>query len=54
MFLWVSLVVDSLVQVICDGDGTSDKQKRLDMVPAGMRNLYDVVLKSISPPPSSN
>jgi hypothetical protein len=40
VFLWVSLVVSSLLSGITDGDCISDLQQRLDLLPADLTDLY--------------
>lgn len=49
VFLWVSLVVKSMVTGLRNEDGFSDLQKRLSLLPAGLENLYRHMLQ-ITPP----
>jgi hypothetical protein len=50
VFLWVKLVVASLLKGINNCDDISDLQKRLDLLPVGLENLYRHMLGSIEPP----
>lgn len=49
VFLWVSLVVNSLSEGLTNHDGLSDLQKRLQELPPELEGLYSTMLKSISP-----
>ena len=50
VFLWVSLVVKSLLEGLTNHDGLSDLQKRLRALPPELEGLYSTMLNSISPP----
>jgi hypothetical protein len=47
VFLWVILVVQSLLQGLTDGERLSDLQKRLDSLPADLKTLFWRILKSV-------
>ncbi len=49
VFLWVNLVVASLLAGMSYGDRTSDLQRRLDLLPPDLEALYDNILKSLDP-----
>lgn len=49
VFLWVRLVVDSLLQGLEHGDRVSDLQKRLDETPQELEALYEKILIKIDP-----
>lgn len=49
VFLWVNLVVESLLAGMSYGDRTSDLQRRLDLLPPDLENLYEKILKSLDP-----
>ena len=49
VFLWVHLVVRSLLSGLGNGDRISDLQKRLDLLPPDLENLYQKILDSIDP-----
>ena len=48
-FLWVHLVVASLLSGLTFGDRVSDLQRRLDYLPPDLENLYKKMLKSLDP-----
>lgn len=50
VFLWVSLVVKSIVQGLTDHDGVEDLHRRLRDLPPELDELYGQMLSSISPP----
>ena len=50
VFLWVSLVVKSLLEGLTNHDGLLDLRKRLRELPPELEGLYSTMLKSISPP----
>ncbi|CZR67413.1 uncharacterized protein PAC_17312 [Phialocephala subalpina] len=47
VFLWVVLVVQSLLEGLTDGERLSDLQRRLDAVPADLETLFWQILKSV-------
>ena len=49
VFLWVHLVVASLLAGMGFGDGVSDLQKRLDLLPPDLGRFYNKILQSIDP-----
>lgn len=49
VFLWVHLVVASLLAGMGFGDRVSDLQKRLDYLPSDLERLYDRILQSLDP-----
>ena len=50
VFLWVSLVVKSLLEGLTNYDGLLDLRKRLRELPPELEGLYSTMLNSISPP----
>lgn len=44
VFLWVHLVVVSLITGMCYRDRVSDLKRRLDQLPADLENLYERIL----------
>lgn len=49
VFLWVNLVVKSLLHGMNNGDRVVDLQKRLDLLPPDLERLYDKILGSLDP-----
>ncbi|OHE91866.1 hypothetical protein CORC01_12819 [Colletotrichum orchidophilum] len=49
VFLWVSLVVKSLLSGMGNDDRASDMQRRLDQLPQELENLYSAMLESLDP-----
>jgi hypothetical protein len=49
VFLWVNLVVASLLAGMSYGDRIPDLQKRLDQLPPDLEELYDKLLRSLDP-----
>ena len=49
VFLWVNLVVHSLLAGLVNGDRVSDLQKRLAFLPPDLENLYEKMLNSLDP-----
>ena len=49
VFLWVHIVVKSLLAGMSHGDHVSDLQRRLDLLPADLEHLYDKILSSLDP-----
>ncbi|RFU27505.1 hypothetical protein B7463_g8821, partial [Scytalidium lignicola] len=49
VFLWVRLVVASILGGMAYGDRISDLQKRLDALPPELEELYDKMLSSLDP-----
>lgn len=49
VFLWVNLVVRSLLAGLGNGDRVSDLQRRLDLLPLDLENLYEKILNSLDP-----
>lgn len=49
VFLWVQLVVRSLLQGLSNSDRISDLQRRLDTIPPGLEALFDKMLNSLEP-----
>ena len=49
VFLWINLVVSSLLAGMEYGDRISDLQKRLDLLPPDLEDLYDKILRSLDP-----
>ncbi|KUJ14272.1 uncharacterized protein LY89DRAFT_133939 [Mollisia scopiformis] len=47
VFLWVTLVVLSLSEGLTDGDRLSDLQKRLDLLPSDLEDLFWRILNSV-------
>ncbi|KAL6401884.1 hypothetical protein AUP68_14340 [Ilyonectria robusta] len=47
VFLWVHLVVQSLLDGLTRGDGISDLQARLDSIPSDLEGLFQKILDSI-------
>jgi hypothetical protein len=49
VFLWVTLVVKSLLKGLSQRDGISDLRKRLNTIPSDLERLYAHMLRSIEP-----
>lgn len=49
VFLWVHLVVASLLAGMTFGDRVSDLQKRLELLPPDLEDLYNKMLQSLDP-----
>ncbi|CZR66947.1 uncharacterized protein PAC_16847 [Phialocephala subalpina] len=49
VFLWVVLVVKSLISGLRNGDGIVHLRRRLKAIPADLQHLYDHILDSIDP-----
>ncbi|KAI1483803.1 hypothetical protein F4774DRAFT_425487 [Daldinia eschscholtzii] len=49
VFLWVSIVVTSLLEGIKCGDRISDLQRRLSQLPPDLESLYDRILQNLDP-----
>ena len=49
VFLWVNLVVHSLLAGLVNGDRISDLQRRLNFLPPDLENLYEKMLNSLDP-----
>jgi hypothetical protein len=49
VFLWVRLVVDSLLQGISNADNMSELQARLDALPTDLEELFDKLLEKVEP-----
>ncbi|KAJ9137859.1 p-loop containing nucleoside triphosphate hydrolase [Pleurostoma richardsiae] len=49
VFLWVDLVVTSLLDGMRSGDRACDLQRRLDQLPGDLESLYDDIFGSIDP-----
>ena len=49
VFLWVHLVVQSLLAGLLNSDRVSDLKRRLDFLPPDLEDLYDKMLKSLDP-----
>ncbi|KAM0809263.1 hypothetical protein AB5N19_09606 [Seiridium cardinale] len=49
VFLWVRLVVNSLLQGLRDGDTVSELQSRLDELPSDIKDLYQHMVQRIPP-----
>jgi hypothetical protein len=49
VFLWVTLVVRSLLEGLQNSDRISDLQRRLKQLPADLEDLYLVMIKSLEP-----
>ena len=49
IFLWVHLVVQSLLAGLVNGDRVSDLQRRLDFLPPELGNLYEKMPNSLDP-----
>lgn len=49
VFLWVSLVVQSLLDGLTDGELIEDLQRRLDSIPPDLEDLFHKILKTIRP-----
>ena len=49
VFLWVSLVVSSLLDGMKFGDRVSDLQRRLDSLPPDLEDLYSRILENLDP-----
>ncbi|KAH6717476.1 hypothetical protein BKA61DRAFT_476598, partial [Leptodontidium sp. MPI-SDFR-AT-0119] len=49
VFLWVTLVVKSLVESLEDDDDLGTLQRRLSALPAGLQELYACMISSIEP-----
>lgn len=49
VFLWVRLVVESLLDGMREADRVSDLQKRLDSIPKGLEDLFQWMLDDLSP-----
>ena len=49
VFLWVRLVVRSLLQGLSNSDRFSDLQRRLDTIPPGLEAYFDKMLNSLEP-----
>ena len=49
VFLWVKLVVRSLLDGLSNGDGVSDLQTRLRLLPTDLEKLYTHMMKQVEP-----
>ncbi|CZR56191.1 uncharacterized protein PAC_06079 [Phialocephala subalpina] len=49
VFLWVTLVVNSLIEGLEGGDDMKDLQRRLSELPAGLEPLYQRIVENIKP-----
>ncbi|KAH7416624.1 hypothetical protein BKA64DRAFT_636028 [Cadophora sp. MPI-SDFR-AT-0126] len=49
VFLWVFLVVRSLLMDLADYDSIADLRSRLEIIPVDLENLYSHMLRSIDP-----
>ncbi|KAI1121915.1 hypothetical protein F5Y10DRAFT_287923 [Nemania abortiva] len=49
VFLWVALVVSSLITGFSSGDRVSDLEKRLALLPPDLEGLYEKILRSLDP-----
>ncbi|KAI1860792.1 uncharacterized protein JN550_011254 [Neoarthrinium moseri] len=49
VFLWVSLVVSSLLSGMGNGDRVADFQRRLNLLPPDLTDLYEKILQSLDP-----
>lgn len=49
VFLWVNLVVRSLLQGMANADRMSDLKRRLDSLPTDLEDLFDKLLRSLEP-----
>jgi hypothetical protein len=49
VFLWVRLVIVSLLEGLRDGDGIADLQERLDRLPSDLQALFSNILGRLSP-----
>jgi NACHT domain len=49
VFLWVNLVVTSLLNGLTNGDRVSDLQRRLDLLPPDLEDLFQRILASLDP-----
>ncbi|KAL8784506.1 MAG: hypothetical protein Q9195_009016 [Heterodermia aff. obscurata] len=49
VFLWVHLVVESLLAGLLNSDRVSDLQRRLDSLPPDLEKLYEKILESLEP-----
>jgi hypothetical protein len=47
VFLWVYLVVDSLLKGLIDGDDISDMQRRLDHLPSDLEEYFEHIIRTI-------
>jgi hypothetical protein len=49
VFLWVYLVVESLLEGLSNADHMRDLQARLDALPADLKDLFNLILKRLQP-----
>jgi hypothetical protein len=49
VFLWVRLVVESLLEGLSNADRVSDLQARLDALPPNLESLFDFILRRLRP-----
>lgn len=49
VFLWVNIVVSSLLAGIVSGDRIEDLESRLDLLPPEIQDLYENIIESIDP-----
>jgi hypothetical protein len=49
VFLWVFLVVQSLLAGLVNGDRICDLERRLDLLPSDLSDLYNKMLQSLDP-----
>jgi hypothetical protein len=49
VFLWVHVVVQSLLAGLSNGDRVSDLQRRLQFLPPDLKNLYQKILDNLDP-----
>ncbi|KAK5032803.1 hypothetical protein LTS07_004213 [Exophiala sideris] len=49
VFLWIVLVVKSLLQGLVNHDRISDLRRRLDVLPEGLEKLYEHMLRTMTP-----
>lgn len=48
VFLWVSMVIRSLLEALTEGDGLAELQTTVDLLPSDIAQLYDAIWSRIS------
>jgi len=49
VFLWVFLVVESLLRGLTDGDDVTDMKRRLEVLPSDLEEYFELMLRKIDP-----
>jgi hypothetical protein len=49
VFLWIRLVIPDLYEGLCDGDSLEELQRRLDLIPSDLEDLYFRMCRKVDP-----